>query len=55
MELNETNRPLTEVAEDTAATTAPAANDTERVAYAQQSTQEDVINRLRKRSERLRS
>ena len=47
MELNETNRPLTEVAEDTAATTAPAANDTERVAYAQQSTQEDVINRLR--------
>lgn len=47
MELNETYRPLPEATEAAAATTTPAADETQHVTYAQQSTQEDVINRLR--------
>ncbi|MGN0058516.1 MAG: DUF349 domain-containing protein [Phocaeicola plebeius] len=47
MELNETYRPLSEATEVAAATTTPAADETQHVTYAQQSTQEDVINRLR--------
>lgn len=47
MELNETYRPLPEATEAAAATTTPAADETQHVTYAQQSTQEDIINRLR--------
>ena len=47
MESNETNRPLTEAAENISAAAVSVANETESVSYAQQSTQEDVINRLR--------
>ena len=47
MEVNETNRPLTEVpAENPAETSVPTVEQTEKPAYAPKQTQEEVIERL---------
>ena len=47
MESNEFNRPLTEAAENSSPAPVSTANETVSVSYAQQSSQEGIINRLR--------
>ena len=47
MESNELNRPLTEAAENSSPAPVSTANETVSVSYAQQSSQEGIINRLR--------
>ncbi|MDD6890797.1 MAG: DUF349 domain-containing protein [Bacteroidales bacterium] len=47
MESNEFNRPLTEAAENSSPAPVSTANETVSVSYAQQSSQESIINRLR--------